>query len=86
MTNSVHFGCFPFLDIKSSFFIFLAPKMGSFVKHLPKIRFKNRITQFIKYYIILYAQLTSCLHGKSFIAIAQEIDKYMSIQLKAGQI
>jgi hypothetical protein len=54
MTNNVHFGCFPFLDIKSSFFIFLAPKIDSFVKHLPKIRFKNRITPFYKilYYII----------------------------------
>jgi hypothetical protein len=40
---------------------------------------------FIKYYILFYAQFTSCLHGKSFIATPQEIDKYLPIQLEAGQ-
>jgi hypothetical protein len=41
---------------------------------------------FRKYYTILYAELTSCLDGKSFIATPQEIDKYLPIQLEAGQI
>jgi hypothetical protein len=41
---------------------------------------------FRKYYTIFYAQLTSCLLGKSFIATPQEIDKYLLIQLEAGQI
>jgi hypothetical protein len=86
MENNVHFRCFPFLGIKSSFFIFLALKMGSFVKHLPNICFKNVPTHFIKYYIIFYAQFASCLLGKGFIATPQEIDKYMPIQLEAVQI
>jgi hypothetical protein len=51
MANNVYFWCFPFLGIKSSFFIFLAPKMGFFVKHLPNICFKNVPTHFYK---ILY--------------------------------
>jgi hypothetical protein len=38
------------------------------------------------YYTIFYAQLTICLHGKSFIATPQEIEKYLPIQLEAGQI
>jgi hypothetical protein len=46
MENNVHFGCFSFPRTKSSFVIFLAQKMGSFVKHLPKICFKNGPTQF----------------------------------------
>jgi hypothetical protein len=40
---------------------------------------------FRKYYIIFYAQFTSSLHEKSFIFIPQEIDKYLSIQVEAGQ-
>jgi hypothetical protein len=39
-----------------------------------------------KYYTIFYGQLTSCLLGKGFIATPQEIDKYLPIQLEAGQI
>jgi hypothetical protein len=41
---------------------------------------------FRKYHTIFYAQFTSCLHGKGFIATPQEIDKYLPIQLEAGQI
>jgi hypothetical protein len=41
---------------------------------------------FVKYYIIFYAQLTSPLHGKGFLATPQEIDKYLSIKLAAVQI
>jgi hypothetical protein len=39
--NNVDLGYFPFLGIKSSFFILLAPKMDFFVKHLPKMSCKN---------------------------------------------
>jgi hypothetical protein len=41
---------------------------------------------FIKYYIIYYAQFTSYLHLKSFLDSPREIDKYLPIQLEAGQI
>jgi hypothetical protein len=41
---------------------------------------------FRKYHTIFYAQFSSSFHGKSFIATPQEIDKYLSIQLEAGQI
>jgi hypothetical protein len=41
---------------------------------------------FRKYYTIFYAQLTCCLNGKCFIATPQEIDKYLPIQMEAGQI
>jgi hypothetical protein len=51
MANNVHLECFTIIGIQSSFFIFSAPKMGSFVKHLPKICFKNGPTQF---YRIIY--------------------------------
>jgi hypothetical protein len=40
----------------------------------------------LKSYIIFYVQFTSYFHQKSFIATPQEIDKYLPIQLKAGQI
>jgi hypothetical protein len=59
MANNVQFGCFPFLGIKSSFFIFLAPKMGSFLKHLPKICFKSVPPYFYK---ILYHILCTIHH------------------------
>jgi hypothetical protein len=42
--------------------------------------------KFKSYYTIFYAQLTSFLNGKSFIATHQEIDKYLPIQLEAVQI
>jgi hypothetical protein len=48
ITNNVYLECFPCIGIKSSFFICLAPKMVSFVKHLPKICFKNGQIQFLK--------------------------------------
>jgi hypothetical protein len=48
MTNNVSLGSFNFRCTKNSFFIFLAPKMVYFVKHLPKICFKNGPTQFYK--------------------------------------
>jgi hypothetical protein len=51
MTNNVHLESFNFRCTKNSFFIFLAQKMVYFVKHLPKICFKNGSTQFYK---ILY--------------------------------
>jgi hypothetical protein len=38
------------------------------------------------YYTIFYAQLTICLNGKSFLAFPHKIDKYLPIQLEAGQI
>jgi hypothetical protein len=38
------------------------------------------------YYTIFYAQFTIYLHGKIFLDTPQEIDKYLSIQLEAGQI
>jgi hypothetical protein len=41
ITNNIHFVCFPFIGIKCLFFIFLAQKISFFVKHLPKICFKN---------------------------------------------
>jgi hypothetical protein len=41
---------------------------------------------FRKYHTIFYAQFSSSLHGKSCIATPQEIDKYLPIQLEAGQI
>jgi hypothetical protein len=86
MSNIVHFGCFPFLGIKSSFFIFLAQKMAflwsTYQNYVSKIYLDN----FRKYYTIFYAQWIICLHGKGFIATPQEIDKYLSIQLEAGQI
>jgi hypothetical protein len=41
---------------------------------------------FRKYYIIFCAQLTSYLHGKKILATPKEIDKYMLIQMEAGQI
>jgi hypothetical protein len=41
MANKVALGSINFLCIKNSFFIFLMLKMGFFVKHLPKISFKN---------------------------------------------
>jgi hypothetical protein len=44
------------------------------------------LDNFLKYYNIFYAQLTSCLHGKSIIATPQEIDKYLPIQVEAVQI
>jgi hypothetical protein len=44
------------------------------------------LDNFIKYYNIFYAQLTSSLYGKSFIATPKEIDKYLPIQMEAGQI
>jgi hypothetical protein len=39
-----------------------------------------------KYYIIFYENISSCLHGKSFLSTPQEINKYLPIQLEAGQI
>jgi hypothetical protein len=44
------------------------------------------LDNFWKYKNICYAQLTSYLRGKSFIATPQEIDKYLPIQLEAVQI
>jgi hypothetical protein len=86
MANIVHFGCFPFLGIKSLFLIFLSQKMGSFVKHLPNICFKNVPTHFYK---ILYHNLCT-IHKlfawESFIDTPHKIDKYLSIQLEVGQI
>jgi hypothetical protein len=41
---------------------------------------------FRKYHTIFYAQFSSSFHGKSFISTPQEIDKYLPIQLEAGQI
>jgi hypothetical protein len=41
---------------------------------------------FKRYYIIFYAQFTSFLYGKSFLATPKEIDKYLPIQQEAGQI
>jgi hypothetical protein len=41
MANKVSLGSISFLCTKNSFFIFLMLKMGYFVKHLPKISFKN---------------------------------------------
>jgi hypothetical protein len=41
MANKVALGSINFLCTKNSFFIFLILKMGYFVKHLPKISFKN---------------------------------------------
>jgi hypothetical protein len=51
MSNKVALGSINFLCTKNSFFIFLMLKMGSFVKRLPKICFKNVPTHFYK---ILY--------------------------------
>jgi hypothetical protein len=44
------------------------------------------LDNFLKYYNIFCAQLTSFLHVNSFIATPQEIDKYPPIQLEAVQI
>jgi hypothetical protein len=49
--NNVALGSINFLCTQNTFFIFLAPNMVYFVKHLPKICFKNGPTQFYK---ILY--------------------------------
>jgi hypothetical protein len=86
MTNNIHFQCFPFLGIKSSFLIFLAQKMVFLWSTYQKYVTKRDLYNFRKYYIIFYAQLTSFFNGKYFIATPQEIDKYLSIQLEAGQI
>jgi hypothetical protein len=86
MANNVHFGCFPFLGIKSSFFIFLAPKMGSFVKHLPNICFINVPTHFYKLLYHILCTIHKLFAWESFIDTPQEIDKILSIQLEAGQI
>jgi hypothetical protein len=41
---------------------------------------------FIKYYIIFYAQINTSLYEFFFLSTPQEIDKYLPIQLEAGQI
>jgi hypothetical protein len=86
MANNIDLGCFNFRGIKSSFFIFLVPKLGFlwsiYHKYVSKIYHQN----FRKYYIIFYAQFTSSLHGNFILVTHKEIDKYLPIQLKAGQI
>jgi hypothetical protein len=66
MSNNIDLGCSNFRGIKSSFFIFLVPKMGLlwsiYHKYVSKIYHHN----FQKYYNIYYAQLTSSLHGIFF--------------------
>jgi hypothetical protein len=56
MANIVHFRCFAFLGIKSSFFIFLAQKMAflwsTYQNYVSKIYLDN----FRKYYTVFYAQ------------------------------
>jgi hypothetical protein len=86
MANNVDFGCFPFLSVKSSFFIFLAQKWLFLWITYQKYVSKMYLDNFRKYYTIFYAQSTSFLHERSFIATPQEIDKYLPIQLEAGQI
>jgi hypothetical protein len=61
-------------------------KMGYFVKHLPKISFKNGPPQI---QIILYHILCIIHHlfaWKSYLDTPQEIDKILPIQQEAGQI
>jgi hypothetical protein len=54
MTNNVDLGSFNFHCTKNSFFIFLVQKLGFFVKHLPKVCYRNRTTKFkmIIYHIL----------------------------------
>jgi hypothetical protein len=63
MANNVHFGCFPFLSIKSSFSIFEVSKIGFFVKQLPNIGCQIGPQEHYKiiYHILLkYQQLFEC--------------------------
>jgi hypothetical protein len=51
-------------------------------KYVAKIEQPN----FKWYYTIFYAQFTSYLQGKGFIATTQKIDKILPIRLEVGQI
>jgi hypothetical protein len=86
MENNVNLGSFNFCCTKNSFFIFLTQKMGFFVKHLPKICFKNVPTHFYKILYHILCTINQLFAWKSFLSTPQEIDKYLSIQLEAGQI
>jgi hypothetical protein len=79
MTTNVDLGSFNFCCTKNSFFIFLVQKMGFLWSIYQKYVAKIEQTNFKWYYTIFYAQLTICLHGKSFIDTPQEIDKYLAI-------
>jgi hypothetical protein len=60
--------------------------MGFCVKRLPKIWYKNGPTKFkmILYHILCI--IHDLFEWKSFLAFPQKIDKYLPIQLEAGQI
>ena len=72
--------------MKKSFFIFRVQKMGFFVKDIPNICFKIG-SKHLKN--ILYDIL--CTHNQMvgverFSSTSREEDKFLPIQLKAGQI
>jgi hypothetical protein len=60
--------------------------MGFFVKRLPKICYKNGPTKFKMILHHILCIIHDLFEWKMFFILLQKIDKYLPIQLEAGQI
>jgi hypothetical protein len=79
MENNFDLGSFYFLCKKNHFY-FSSAKNEFFVKHLPKMSYKNGQLKFLKTIYDILCIIHYFLHGKMFLVTLQKIDKILLIQ------